>query len=156
MLQKYPMTLEGKKKLEDELDYLKNVRQQEITEEIKRLRKFCDFEEDMCFSEMLEQQALVREQIQNIEEMLQNIQLIHPSSELHSSIMIGSTVTFMEKPDGKQETYDIVSPIEANPSKNKISAESPIGKGLLGHKEKDDVRIKIPTGEIEIYILEVS
>lgn len=156
MLQKYPMTLEGKKKLEEELDYLKNVRQQEITEEIKRLRKFCDFEEDKCFSDMLEQQALVREQIQNIEEMLRNIQIIHPSSELHSSIMIGSTVTFMEKPDNKQETYKIVSPIEANPSKNKISAESPIGKGLLGHKEKDNVCIETPSGEIEIYILEVS
>lgn len=48
MLQKYPMTLEGKEKLEEELGYLKNVRQQEITEEIKRLRKFCDFEEDSC------------------------------------------------------------------------------------------------------------
>ena len=155
MLQKYPMTLEGKKKLENELDHLKNVRQQEITEEIKRLRKFCDFEEDMCFSESLEQQSQVRERIRNIEDMLKNIELVHPNSELHASVLIGSTVKFRELPHGEPEIYTIVSPIEANPSKNKISAESPIGKGLLGHKEKDHVRIKTPSGEVEINILEV-
>src|SRR5699024_343690 len=156
MLQKYPMTLEGKKKLEEELGYLKNVRQQEITEEIKRLRKFCDFEEDSCFSDVLEQQAVVREQIHNIEDMLKNIELVHPSSELNSSIMIGHTVTFMEMPNGQPETYTIVSPVEANPSKNKISAESPIGKGLLGHKENENIQIQIPSGEVTIKTLEIS
>lgn len=156
MLQKYPMTLEGKEKLEEELGYLKNVRQQEITEEIKRLRKFCDFEEDSCFSDVLEQQAVVREQIHNIEDMLKNIELVHPSSELNSSIMIGHTVTFMEMPNGQPETYTIVSPVEANPSKNKISAESPIGKGLLGHKENENIQIQIPSGEVTIKTLEIS
>ena len=156
MLQKYPMTLDGKKKLEEELDYLKNIRQQEITEEIKRLRKFCDFEEDMCFSESLEQQALVRERIRNIEEMLKNIELVHSNSKLHESVMIGSTVKFMEMPNSNEETYTLVSPIESNPSKNKISAESPIGKGLLGHKEKDEVRIETPSGKIQIKILEIT
>ncbi|SHE50581.1 transcription elongation factor GreA [Atopostipes suicloacalis DSM 15692] len=156
MLQKYPMTLEGKKKLEEELNYLKNVRQQEITEEIKRLRKFCDFEEDKCFSESLEQQSLVRERIKDIEEILNNIELVYSNSELHEAIIIGSTVKFMELPNGSQEIYTIVSPVEANPSKNKISVESPIGRGLLGHKESDNVQIETPAGEVNLRILEVS
>lgn len=73
---KYPMTLTGKRKLEKELDYLKKEKQKEISDEIKYLRGFCDFSDDVSFSEMLKQQALLKERIREIENMLYNSELI--------------------------------------------------------------------------------
>ena len=152
----YPMTEVGKKKLEEELQYLKEVRQKENNDEIKYLRGFCDFSEDVAFAGALNQQSLIKERIQMLEQMLQNAEIIHPTTEKPAVVLLGSTVTFKEIPEGTEETYTIVGTIDADPLHNKISAESPIGKILLGLKENDEVLVDTPNGEVNIKILEVN
>lgn len=152
MAKEYPMTPIGKRKLEEELVYLKENRQKEINNEIKHLRGFCDFSEDVSFSEMLDQQSLVKERIQTIEQMLYNAKLINPNDEHSSTVMFGSVVTFIELPNGEEETYIIVGEIDANPIENKISFESPIGKSLLGSRKGDEVLVETPVGKIKIKI----
>lgn len=156
MVQKYAMTPLSKKRLEEELDYLKKVKQEEINVEIKRLRDFWDFSEDVSFKDMLEQQSLVKDRIRMIEEMLCNAELITPSEEQTSISVLGSTVTFIEMPDGEEETYTIVGRIDADPIEHKISTDSPIGKRLLGRKVNDEIFIDIPSGKIKIKIIDIS
>ena len=123
MAQTYPMTPIGKKKLEEELAYLKGERQKEINDEIKYLRSFCDFSDNTSFDEMLKQQALVKERIIKIEEMLHNAELINPKSEQTTTVTLGSSVTFIELPDGDEETYTIVGKADADPLQYKISTD---------------------------------
>ncbi len=156
MAQTYPMTPIGKKKLEEELTYLKEEKQKKINDEIKYLRSFCGFSEDVSFNEMLDQQSLVKERIIMIEEMLYNAKLINPDDEEVSIISIGSRVTFMEMPDGNKETYTIVGTVDANPAEDKISTDSPIGKSLLGSKINDEIFIKVPSGKIKVKVVDVS
>lgn len=156
MVGTYPMTPAGKKKLEEELTYLKENRQKKINDEIKYLGGFCGISDDFAFGETLDQQSLVKERIRMIEEMLSHADLIEPEEGKPSVVMIGSTVTFKELPNGEPETYTIVGTVDANPIENKISLESPIGKSLLGFKEGDEVFVQIPDGEMKVKILAVK
>lgn len=156
MTQKYPMTLEGKKRLKEELNYLKNKKQKEINDEIKHLRGFCDFSEDSTFRNMLKQQALLNDKIENIKEMLDNAEIIDSSDRKSSIVRLGSTVTFIELPRGEKQKYTIVGTIDADPIKNKISKDSPIGKSLLGNKINDELIIKTPSENIKIKIIDIS
>ena len=155
MAQKYLMTPMGKKKLEEELTYLKEQKLKEINDEVKCLRGFCDFLDDATFKEMLNQQYSVQDQIKLIEEMLYNSELINPKDEQSGAVTLGSTVTFVEIPGGDEETYTIVGEIEANPMEQKISMESPIGKSLLGSKINDKIFIEIPSGKIKVRIIDI-
>ena len=155
MAQKYPMTDMGKKKLEEELSYLKGEKQREINDEIKYLRSFCDFSDNTSFNEMLKEQALVKERIIKIEDMLYNAEIIDPSVVQTSRVMLGTQVTIVEIPHGEEETYTIVGTSDADPIENKVSTESPIGKSLLGSKINDEVYIETPSGKIGVKILDI-
>ena len=155
MTQIYPMTAEGKKKLEEKLVYLQEEKQKEINDEIKYLRGFCDFSEDVSFNKMLEEQFLVKDQIKMIKVMLYNSELIDPKDEQSQAVMIGSTVTFMEIPNGEEETYTIVGTTDTNPMEHKISMESPIGKSLLGSKINDKIFIETPSGKIKVKVVDI-
>ena len=155
MTQIYPMTAAGKKKLEEKLVYLQEEKQKEINDEIKYLRGFCDFSEDVSFNKMLEEQFLVKDQIKMIKVMLYNSELIDPKDEQSQAVMIGSTVTFMEIPNGEEETYTIVGTTDTNPMEHKISMESPIGKSLLGSKINDKIFIETPSGKIKVKVVDI-
>ncbi|NLC65736.1 MAG: transcription elongation factor GreA [Clostridium sp.] len=155
MSKKYPMTLEGRKRLEEELTYLKNEKQKEVNDEIKHLRGFCDFSDDATFKEMLDQQSLLKAKIDNIEEMIYNSVIISSKDGKSAKVGLGSTVTFIELPDGEEETYTIVGTIDADPMKNRISADSPIGKSLLGSRVNEEVFIEIPSGKIKMKVLDI-
>ena len=155
MFKKYPITAAGKKKLEEELLYLKQEKQKELREQIKEHRGYCDFSDNASFTQTLDQQTIVQDRIAKIEEMLSNMEVINLKDEQTTVVRLGSTVTFMELPDGIKETYTMVGTIEADPLAKKISIDSPIGKGLLGSKKDDVIVIQIPSGEIQVKILDV-
>lgn len=155
MSKKYPMTLIGKKKLEEKLAYLKQGKQKEISNEIKHLRSFCHSSEDASFNEMLDQQYVLKDQIKQIEEMLYNSEMITPKQGQTSVVMIGSTVTYREVSNGREETYTIVGTTDANPTEHQISMESPIGKRLLGSKKNDHIIIDIPSGKMKVKVINI-
>lgn len=155
----YPMTLEGKQKLEDELNTLKTVKRPEVVERIKVARSFGDLSENSEYDSAKEEQGFVEGRISLIEQMLRNAVII-TEDDSSTTISLGKTVTFDELINGKranfEETYVIVGSAEADPMEGKISNDSPIAKALIGKHVEDVVKITTPGGDMEVIILEVK
>lgn len=139
----FPMTLDGKAKLENELQELKTVKRKEVVERIKIARSFGDLSENSEYDSAKDEQAFVEGRITTIENMIRNAQIIDAAEAHNGLVTLGNTVTFIELPDGEEETYTIVGSAEADPFEGKISNDSPIAKGLLGHKEGEEVTIQL-------------
>jgi len=148
------LTLEGKKKLEEELQYLTRVRRKEIAEDIRLAKEEGDLSENSAYDEAKMAQGFNEGRVQTIEAQLRNAVIINGNG--HSDkVDIGSTVTVTEDGD-EEETYQIVGSAEADPMNGKISNESPIGRALLGAKPGDEVKAETPGGEIVFKVLKIK
>jgi transcription elongation factor GreA len=152
----YPMTLEGKEKLEKELENLKSVKRKEVVERIKIARSFGDLSENSEYDAAKDEQAFVEGRISTLENMIRNAKIIQEDDMNSDTVQLGKKVTFVELPDGDEETYTIVGSAEADPFEGKISNDSPIAKSLLGHKVGEKVSVQTPGGEMNVKIVEVS
>lgn len=153
---KYPMTAAGKKKLEEELDFLKTVKRKEVVERIKVARSYGDLSENSEYDSAKEDQAFVEGKISTLESMIRNSVIITEDELNTDEVQLGKTVTFKELPDGDEETYTIVGSAEANPIEGLISNDSPIAKGLIGRSKGDEVKISTPGGEMSVVIVEIK
>ncbi|API89204.1 transcription elongation factor GreA [Marinilactibacillus sp. 15R] len=151
----YPMTLEGKEKLENELNELKSVKRKEVVERIKIARGFGDLSENSEYESAKDEQAFIEGRISTVENMLQNAEIIDNSKAKADEVSLGRSVTFKELPDGIDEEYTIVGKAEADPFSGKISNESPIAQALLGKKVGEKVSIETPGGSMEVEITKV-
>jgi transcription elongation factor GreA len=148
------LTAEGKKKLEEELEYLVTVRRREVAEDIKSAKEEGDLSENSAYDEAKLAQGFVEGRIQTIEAQLRHAVIIEKngsSDEVH----VGSTVTVHDEEFG-EETYYIVGSAEADPLDGKISNESPIGKAVLGAKVGDTVTAETPNGVIKFKVLKIE
>lgn len=152
----YYMTQEGKDKLEDELHYLKTERRQEVVERIKIARDFGDLSENSEYDSAKEEQAFVETRIVQVEKMIRHAVIIENDNENSNIVSLGTSVTFIELPDGEEETYQIVGSAEADPFDGKISNDSPMAKSLLGHEKDDEVTVVTPGGDIKVKITQVN
>lgn len=152
----YYMTLEGKQKLEDELNYLKTTRRQEVVERIKVARDFGDLSENSEYDAAKDEQAFVESRIAQVEKMIRNAVIIENEDDNSNIVTLGKSVTFIELPDGEEETYKIVGSAEADPFEGKISNDSPIAKSLLGHEKGSEVLVTTPGGDIQVKIVDVK
>ncbi len=152
----YYMTQEGKEKLENELHYLKTERRQEVVERIKIARDFGDLSENSEYDSAKEEQAFVETRIVQVEKMIRHAVIIENDNENSNIVSLGTSVTFIELPDGEEETYQIVGSAEADPFEGKISNDSPMAKSLLGHEQDDEVNVVTPGGDIQVKIIKVN
>lgn len=152
----YPMTLEGKEKLEQELEELKTLKRKEIVERIKIARSFGDLSENSEYESAKDEQAFVEGRITTLENMIRNAQIIDHSDVAEDEVSLGKKVTFIELPDGEEEEYTIVGSAESDPLSGKISNDSPIAKALIGKKVNDEVSIQTPGGDMNVKIIRVS
>lgn len=152
----FPMTKEGKEKLEQELEYLKAVKRKEVVERIKIARSFGDLSENSEYDSAKEEQAFVEGKITTIENMIRNAKIIVEDGTSSDIVGLGKTVTFVELPDGDEETYSIVGSAEADPFEGKISNDSPIAKSLIGKKLGETVTVNTPGGDITVKIVSVK
>lgn len=152
----FPMTTEGKEKLEKELENLKTVKRKEVVERIKIARSFGDLSENSEYDAAKDEQAFVEGRISTLENMIRNAKIIQEDDMNSDTVQLGKKVTFVELPDGDKETYTIVGSAEADPFEGKISNDSPIAKSLLGHKVGAEVSVQTPGGEMNVKIVEVS
>ncbi|MHC5251963.1 transcription elongation factor GreA [Listeria kieliensis] len=152
----YPMTLEGKAKLEQELNELKTVKRKEVVERIKIARDFGDLSENSEYDSAKDEQAFVEGRITTLENMLRNAHIIDGSEVDNDTVTLGKKVTFTEIPDGDEESYTIVGSAEADPFNGRISNDSPIAKGLLGHNVGEEVAIQTPGGEMTVKIVKIE
>lgn len=149
----FPMTQAGKDKLVQELEYLKSVKRKEVVERIKIARSFGDLSENSEYDSAKEEQAFVEGRITTLENMIRNAKIIEEGELAGDSVTLGSSVTFVELPNGEEETYTIVGSAEADPFEGKISNDSPIAKSLLGKKVGDQVSVQTPGGEMSVRIV---
>ncbi|MGM0844150.1 MAG: transcription elongation factor GreA [Bacillota bacterium] len=152
----YPMTAEGKEKLEKELENLKSVKRKEVVERIKIARSFGDLSENSEYDAAKDEQAFVEGRISTLENMIRNAKIIQEDEMNSDTVTLGKKVTFIELPDGDEETYTIVGSAEADPFEGKISNDSPIAKSLLGHKIGSKVTVQTPGGEMSVKITAIN
>ncbi|WP_042354973.1 transcription elongation factor GreA [Bacillus rubiinfantis] len=152
----FPMTQAGKEKLEQELEYLKSVKRKEVVERIKIARSFGDLSENSEYDSAKEEQAFVEGRITTIENMIRNAKIIAEDELTGDSVTLGRSVTFIELPDGEEETYTIVGSAEADPFEGKISNDSPIAKSLIGRKVGEEVAVQTPGGEMNVKIISIK
>ena len=123
------LTLEGKRKLEEELDHLVNVKRKEVAMAIQSAKEEGDISENSAYDEAKLTQGFIEGRIQTIEAQLRNAVIIEENGK-SDCVDVGSKVTVAENGSG-EETYHIVGSAEADPLNGRISNESPIGKALL-------------------------
>jgi transcription elongation factor GreA len=152
----FPMTQAGKEKLEQELEQLKTVKRKEVVERIKIARSFGDLSENSEYDSAKEEQAFVEGRITTIENMIRNAKIIGEDEMSSDSVSLGRSVTFVELPNGDEETYTIVGSAEADPFEGKISNDSPIAKSLIGKKIGDQVTVQTPGGEMKVKIVTIK
>ena len=150
------LTEEGLKNLEDELENLKTVKRKEIAEKIKVALSFGDLSENSEYDEAKNEQAIMEARIAEIEAMLKNVRVIDEHELSTEMVHVGSKVKVYDKEFNEECNYKIVGSNEADPLQGKISDESPVGAGLLGHRVGDKVSIETPSGVCEYEIIEIS
>ncbi|MCC3356624.1 transcription elongation factor GreA [Bacillus sp. REN16] len=152
----FPMTAEGKQKLEQELENLKTVKRKEVVERIKIARSFGDLSENSEYDSAKDEQAFVEGRITTIENMIRNAKIIEEDADSAGKVSLGKSVTFIELPDGEEETYTIVGSAEADPFEGKISNDSPIAKSLIGKHVGDKVTVQTPGGDLLVEITKID
>ena len=155
------VTPEGLRKLQEELQNLKNVRRADIAAKLKRALEFGDLSENAEYQEAKEEQAMVEVRIVELEEQLKNVEIIEEKEDrisLDNVVQIGSTVSIQNITDDEEEVeeYMIVGSAETDPLNGKISNESPIGAELLEKKKGDIIKVKVPAGIHEYKILDIK
>ena len=153
---KTPLTKDGEKKLKEELKNLK-LERPEITKAIAEAREHGDLKENAEYHAAREQQSMVEAKIKDIEFKLGNSEIIDSkSSENKNQIIFGSTVELLNTKDNSKIKYQLVGEDEADLTKNKISFNSPIGKGLMNTKVGDIITILVPKGKLNFKVININ
>lgn len=150
------MTLEGLKKIEDELEFLKTVRRKEVAEKIKAALAFGDISENSEYDEAKNDQADLEKRIMKLEGLLSNARIIDESEIKTDEVSVGSLVTLKDIEFDELVEYAIVGATEADPYENKISNESPVGKALLGKKVGAVIEVAVPDGFAKFEIIKIG
>ena len=152
----YPMTAEGKEKLQAELKNLKLVKRPEVIQRIKVTRSFGDLSENSEYDAAKDEQSHVEDRIAQVEEMLKYAQVVDADSVDPNEVSVGKTITYTEVGTDDPETYTIVGSDESDPLNGKISNDSPIAQALLGKKKGETVSITTPGGQFDVVINKVE
>jgi transcription elongation factor GreA len=144
------LTPEGRRKLEEELEFLCNVKRPEVASRIRAAKAEGDVMENAGYDEAKTQQAFLEGRILTIENMLKNAVMIDEPGP-SDSVRVGSRVTIVEE-GGEPEMFRIVGSAEADPGNGKISNESPLGKALLNRTVGNVVEVRTPDGVLRVRI----
>jgi len=148
------LTRQGFQKLQEELEYLRTVKRQEVAQRLHEAMEGGELIEDAEYEAAKNEQAFVEGRIQELEMLLANARVIEETGKMEV-IQVGATVTIQE--DGSDpEVYTIVGPAEANPREGRISNESPLGRALMEHRPEDRVRVDAPAGAFFVRVLKVE
>jgi len=148
------LTREGYQKLQEELEYLRNVKRQEIADRLHEAMDGGELIENAEYEAAKNEQAFSEGRIKELEILLATAKIVI-ESHYSESIQVGAKVVIQEE-GSDPETYTIVGAAEANPTQGRISNESPLGKSLLNRKLGETVRVEAPAGVFEVHILKVE
>ncbi len=149
-------TKEGLDKLKDELQELKTKGRADMAKQIAEARDKGDLSENAEYDAAKDAQGLLELKISKLEAVVANARVIDESTIDTSKVSILSTVKIKNANNGMEVKYQIVAEEEADLKSGKISIQSPIGKGLLGKSKGDKAKIKVPAGELEFEVLDIT
>jgi transcription elongation factor GreA len=145
------LTQEGLHEYEERLNFLRNVRRQEVAERLRlALEEGGELVENAEYEDAKNEQAFVEGEILRLEMILSNAHIIEDGPK--DSVGLGDKVTVQEVGTDNTEVYYLVGAAEANPRAGKISHKSPLGRALMNHNVGDRVVVNAPDGDIEFTI----
>lgn len=150
------LTPDGLRKLESELEHLKSVKRREVAERIKVAIGYGDISENSEYEDAKNEQAFIEGRVITLEKMLRNARIINNDEVDTNLVSIGSKVILRDVEFGENIEYSIVGTAESDPSQNKISNESPVGKAILGKKKGSSVDVSVPAGIIKYKIMDIK
>lgn len=150
-----PISVQGYKKLEDELTRLKSERPQ-IIQAIKEAREEGDLRENAGYDAARERQGMVEARINYIESRMGLFQVVDLDKISGDRVIFGATVEVEDSDSGERREFTILGPDEADPAKGSISFLSPVAKALLGKEEGDEVTVAIPRGSVTYEIIGIK
>ncbi|PPD08397.1 MAG: transcription elongation factor GreA [Hyphomicrobium sp.] len=155
-MDRVPMTLEGYKKLEEELHRLKAVERPRIIQAIAEARAHGDLSENAEYHAAKEAQGLNESRVAELEDKFSRAEVIDPAGLSGTNIKFGATVTLVDEDTEDKVKYKIVGDLEASVKDGKISISSPIARALIGKTKGDTVEVTTPKGSRSYEILKVE
>lgn len=150
------LTREGYQKLQEELDYLRTYKRQEIANRLHEAMEGGELIENAEYEAAKNEQAFVEGRIKELEMLLATARVITEAPVAAESVQVGTKVTIREEGSSEDEVYTIVGAAEANPATGKISNESPLGRALLNRKVNEVVQVDAPAGSFTVHIVKVQ
>ncbi len=155
-MDRVPMTLEGYKKLEEELHRLKAVERPRIIQAIAEARAHGDLSENAEYHAAKEAQGLNEARVAELEDKFNRADVIDTAQLSGTSVKFGATVTLVDEDTDEKVKYKIVGDMEASVKDGKISISSPIARALIGKAKGDSVEVTTPKGSRSYEILKVE
>ncbi len=146
------MTKDGFEELKEELRILVGEKRPQVAQRIKSAREMGDISENAEYDAAKQEQAFLEGRISELEEIIKSAKV--SDSAKADAVVVGARVTVHV--DGDEETFHVVGAPEADPLKNKISHNSPLGQALVGKKVGDKVEVEAPIGRVTYTILKIE
>ena len=155
---RFKMSQERLDAIKQELYELETVRMKEVAEQIKEARSFGDLSENSEYDEAKNEQGKVYSRIEELKVLIENAEIVDniDVDAPKDAITLGSIVKVRDVAEDFEEAYEIVGSQEANPRAGRISDDSPVGRGLHGHRAGETVSIMAPAGELKFEIISVE
>jgi transcription elongation factor GreA len=150
------LTKEGYAKLQKEIEYLSNDKRREVADRIRQAREFGDISENAEYDDAKNEQAMLEHRIAMLEDRLRAAHVLEKKDIAKDVVSIGSLVRLKDIDANKTIEYRIVGSAEANPSENKLSNESPVGKAIIGRKKGEVVQVTAPRGRLKFKIISIA
>lgn len=152
---RFKMSEERLNEIKEELQYLQTVREKEVAEQIKEARSFGDLSENSEYDEAKTEQGKLYSRIAELKNLIDNAEIIQATGAT-DQVRIGSRVTVKDLEFDEVATYHIVGSQEADPVRSRISDDSPLGQGLLGHEVGQVIKVEAPAGTLKFEILKIE
>jgi transcription elongation factor GreA len=151
-----PMTMKGKKLLEDELNHLVRVEREQVKQAIAEARELGDLKENAEYAAAKERQSIIEGRILDVQSKIARARVIDVSTISSDKIVFGATVTVFDNQKEITNTFQIVGEDEAMTDSKKISYNSPLGKALIGKEVGDEVVVKAPKGDLTYEVQDIQ
>lgn len=151
-----PMTVLGKKMLEDEVAQLIKVEREGLKIAIQEARELGDLKENAEYHAAKERQSLIEGRIMDLQSKLARARVIDVNNMNSDRIVFGATVSIHDNQKNIDLTFQIVGEDEAMNDPNKISFNSPLGRSLIGKEQGDEVTVKAPKGDLFYEVLSIK
>ncbi len=150
------LTKEGYAKLKKEIEYLSTEKRREVADRIRQAREFGDISENAEYDDAKNEQAMLEHRIAMLEDRLRAAHVLEKKDIAKDVVSVGALVRLKDIDANKTVEYKIVGSPEANPSENKLSNESPVGKAIIGRKKGDIVEVAAPRGALKFKIIAIK